>query len=230
MDGPFQFAHKTRLPFFAWLPENPPYQECFNNYMSGYRAGKPSWCQPGFYPIEKQLVQGFEDQSGSVMLVDVGGGIGHDLEELKTNYPNLPGKLVLQDTKEVISQVPETSTGFERQVHDFFTPQPVKGARAYYLHSVLHDWDDKSCVKILTQLKPALKTGYSKVLINELVVPDEKAEWSITSMDWLMLVLGAVRERTEAHWRKLLSEAGLKVTKIYTYEQGSESIIEAEPA
>ncbi|KAG6354382.1 hypothetical protein INS49_004399 [Diaporthe citri] len=34
----------------------------------------------------------------------------------------------------------------ELQVHDFFTPQPVKGARAYFTRSVLHDWpDEQSC-------------------------------------------------------------------------------------
>ena len=43
-----------------------------------------------------------------------------------------------------------------------------------------------------------------------------------------MLALGAVRERTENEWRQLLGSVGLKVTKIHTYEQGTESIIEAE--
>lgn len=80
--------------------------------------------------------------------------------------------------------------------HDFFTPQPVKGARAYYLHSVLHDWNDDDCVRILEALKPAMNKGYSTVLINELVVPSQQAEWPVTSMDHLMLVLGAMRERT----------------------------------
>lgn len=68
------------------------------------------------------------------------------------------------------------------------------GARAYYLHSVLHDWDDASCVKILRNIVTAMQPGYSKVLINENVVPDVGAVWSITSMDWLMMALGAVRE------------------------------------
>ncbi len=73
-----------------------------------------------------------------------------------------------------------------------------------------------------------MERGYSKLLVNELVVPDVGASWSITSMDWLMLALGAVRERTEKDWHKLLARVGLKVTKIWTYEQGTESLIEAE--
>ena len=102
------------------------------------------------------------------------------------------------------------------------------GARAYYLHSVLHDWDDASCLKILRNIVPAMRPGYSKLLINEYVVPDVGAAWSITSMDWLMMALGAVKERTEKQWKALLGQAGLSISRIWTYEQGTESLIEAE--
>lgn len=70
--------------------------------------------------------------------------------------------------------------------------------------------------------------GYSKLLINESVVPDVGATWSITSMDWLMMALGAVKERIEKQWRTLLERAGLTVVGIWTYDQGTESLIEAE--
>lgn len=73
-----------------------------------------------------------------------------------------------------------------------------------------------------------MQPGYSKLLINELVVPDFGATSSITSMDWLMMALGAVKERTEKQWRTLLADAGFKVAGIWTYEQGTESLIEAE--
>ncbi len=73
-----------------------------------------------------------------------------------------------------------------------------------------------------------MRANYSKVLINENVVSDKGATWSITSMDWLMMVLGGVRERTETQWRALLESVGLKVVKMWTYEQGTESLIEAE--
>lgn len=72
-----------------------------------------------------------------------------------------------------------------------------------------------------------MQPGYSKLLINEFVVPDVGATWSITSMDWLMMALGAVKEGTEKQWRTLLGEAGLKVVGIWTYDQGTESLIEA---
>ncbi|KAI1440479.1 putative O-methyltransferase [Annulohypoxylon stygium] len=227
-DGPFQAAHKTQLPFFAWIDQNPPYLEKFNSYMAAYRAGKPSWVDPGFYPISERLTKGFDAVNDGVFLVDVGGGLGHDLRELKEKHPSLPGSLILQDRPEVISTV---SVGaFLPTSHDFFTPQPVKNARAYYLHSVLHDWGDDDCVKILEQLKPAMKPGYSRLLINEIIVPDRNPTWPVTSMDQLVFVLGAMGERSEKNWEGILNRAGFKITHIYNYEMGSESLIEADLA
>ncbi|KAI5921320.1 putative O-methyltransferase [Camillea tinctor] len=228
-NGPFQAAHKTQLPFFAWLDQNPPYLQIFNNYMAAYRAGKPSWVDPGFYPVD-QLGEGFNPSNNEALLVDVGGGLGHDLQELRQKHPSLPGKLILQDRPEVIISIESSKGVFESACHDFFTPQPVKDARAYYLHSVLHDWGDDDCVRILEQLKPAMKPGYSKLLINEIIVPSQHATWPITSMDQLVFVLGAMRERTEGHWQDLLKKAGFKIVQIYSYEMGSESLIEAEVA
>jgi hypothetical protein len=196
-NGPFQFAHKTELPFFAWLDQNPPYLSVFNSYMSAYRAGKPVWCDTGFYPVEN-LTKEFNRSASNTFLVDVGGGLGHDLQLLKERHPSLPGKLVLQDRQEVISTIPETSlSSLEAKAHDFFTPQPITHAKAYYLHSVLHDWSDEDCVRILKNLIPALKPGYSKILLNEIVVSESHANLQATSMDQLVFVLGAMRERTE---------------------------------
>lgn len=71
--------------------------------------------------------------------------------------------------------------------------------------------------------------AFSKFLINELVVPDSRATWPKTSMDWLMMTLGAVRERTASDWVALLRSAGFTVVKIWTHEQGTESLIESVP-
>ncbi|KAI9687301.1 MAG: hypothetical protein M1822_002344 [Bathelium mastoideum] len=227
-NGPFQFAHKTQLPFFAWLDQNPPYLALFNSYMSAYRAGKWSWVDPGFYPFTSRIISGFESSISDVLLVDVGGGLGHDLEEIKTKIPTIPGRLILQDRDEVISTLPATKRDFEAQAHDFFTTQIVQGARAYYLHSVLHDWGDEDCIKILKQLKLAMRKTYSKLLINEIVVPDKNATWPVTAMDQLVMVLGAMKERTETQWRSLLEAAGFHITGIWTVKMGTESLIEAD--
>jgi hypothetical protein len=61
--------------------------------------------------------------------------------------------------------------------HDFFTPQPIKGADVYLLRWILHNWTDDKSVEILKNLIPALKKG-SKVLINDGCLPEPgKGRW-----------------------------------------------------
>ena len=95
---------------------------------------------------------------------------------------------------------------------------------------MLHDWDDAKCIEILKSLVSAMTPNFSKILINEFVVPDLGASWPVTSMDWVMMALGAVKERTEKEWRALLGQAGLRIVQIWTYNQSTESLIEAELA
>lgn len=126
-DGPFQYGHNTNVPFWVYLSEHPPLLECFNNYMAGYRQGKTSWVD--FYPVVDRLGKDLmaDAQSNTVLLVDVGGGMGHDLKEFRAKYPHLPGRLILQERQEVVSQIAASSSGIEATVHDFFTAQPIKG-------------------------------------------------------------------------------------------------------
>ena len=127
-DGPFQYGHNTQSTHFRWLADRPEHFQHFNNWMSGCRERKRSWMDPGFYPVKERLEIGSKkDHRDSVFLVDVGGGLGHDLEELKAKHADLPGLLVLQDQAAVISQIGKASPGIELTAHDFFTPQPVKG-------------------------------------------------------------------------------------------------------
>jgi hypothetical protein len=232
LDGPFQDAHKTQLPFFEWLVATPPNLQHFDSFMSAYRAGKANWYDPGFYPVSERMITGFDTSTSDVLLVDVGGGRGHDVTAFAAQHSSLPGKIILQDREPVIAGVTMGSKElpFEAQAHDFFTPQPVKAARAYSLHSILHDWSDEEGVRILENLVPALKKGYSRVLLNEIVVSEEKPTLAATSMDMMMLAHFAVRERTESDWRGILEKAGLKVFNIYTYPGVAESLIEAELA
>lgn len=84
---------------------------------------------PDFYPFKENLIQNAKIEHDAVFLVDIGGGKGHDLQEMCCKHPDLPGKLVLQDLKDVIEEA-KTSSLDERIVtmeHDFFTKQPIIG-------------------------------------------------------------------------------------------------------
>lgn len=103
-------------------------------------------------------------------------------------------------------------------------------ARAYFLHSIIQDWSDDINTTILSAIVPAMKRGYSKVLINDFVVPNQGAHWSQTALDWeLMASLGA-RHRTVAEHAALYAGAGLKMTGIWTHAHSLDSLIELELA
>lgn len=119
------------------------------------------------------------------------------------------------------------SEKIERTVHDFFTPQPVKGARAYFMHSILHDWPDDRCRDILVNLKGAMEKNHSKILIFENVIPDFGASWKATGVDFFMMASFASRERAKRQWRDLLGSVGMKIVGIWTKDQAAESLIEA---
>ncbi|KAI1655997.1 hypothetical protein F4813DRAFT_364995 [Daldinia decipiens] len=55
------------------------------------------------------------------------------------------------------------------------------------MHSVLHDWPDEQCVEILTQLCKSMEPGYSKMLINENVIPPQHTYWKATALDIIMM-------------------------------------------
>ena len=96
------------------------------------------------------------------------------------------------------------------------------------MHTCLHDWPDWKAHEILTNLKPGLTPGYSKLLINEIVIPDRGAHWMSTSMDMIMMSVFSSCERTEENWYSLLHGAGYRIVKIWIAEPGTEALIEAE--
>lgn len=54
--------------------------------------------------------------------------------------------------------------------HDFFQPQPVRGASAYLLKSIIHDWSDPYATQILTRIREAASPN-SKLLVIDRILP-----------------------------------------------------------
>lgn len=129
VDGPFQYAMKTPETPWNWARSRTGLGEIFALHMSGYDAERPSWMDPGFYPVEERLIRGCKQDQNHVFLVDVGGGIGHDIEELTAKCPaaSKNGRLILQEIPAMIAQAKLQRPQLESNVHNFFRPQPIKG-------------------------------------------------------------------------------------------------------
>lgn len=59
--------------------------------VRGYRQGRTPWMDPSIYPVQENLIHGAETGSDAPFLVDIAGGLGHDLTEFKKRFPNTPG-------------------------------------------------------------------------------------------------------------------------------------------
>lgn len=227
----WKYTHKNVGHYFDWLskPENADRLDAFKEHMAFKTLG-PKWFDSP--DIMDGIFGGKNISREDVILIDVGGSSGYDILNFHAAHPDMSGRLILQDLPATIHSLDTkalASKGVEAIPHDFFTPQPVQNAKAYYLKMILHDWPNQECKKILENLKPALKAGYSRILLNEIVIPDVKAGWYETSLDLLMMIVHGSQERREKEWRELVeSVEGLKVVKIWDVEGAVEKIVEIE--
>ncbi|KAJ5650862.1 uncharacterized protein N7484_004585 [Penicillium longicatenatum] len=214
-DAPFQVAMGTKSRYFDYLSLKPYYQNAFNTVMaSSYRRGEKSWFE--FFPVKEKLHS--EDPS-SVLLVDVGGCHGKDLQIFHEKFPGLSGRLILQDLPHVI-ETGDIPACIEAQGYSFFDEQPVKGAKAYYLRNVLHDWPDQQVVQILSRIREAMSPS-SLLLIEEKAMPEMNVPLMATIGDMSMMVSFAAAERTKNEYCDLLKEAGLELSGFWEPEGAS---------
>ncbi|KAJ5953103.1 uncharacterized protein N7479_011516 [Penicillium vulpinum] len=227
--GPFQYVFDTNEHYFNWMKSRPSQMDAFNRTMQAgvERDNSARWTQ--IFPVEQRF-QRFLSTSSPVdeelQLVDVGGGIGHEIRILLDTLPSLQGHFTLQDVPGVIQSmlpelqitVPATQT-VKAMPYDFFEPQPVTRAHVYFLGRVLHDWPDAQARSILQHIRNAMGKD-SVLLIHDRVLPDDaaKVHLSDTIMDFNMMALCSSLERTEAQFRELLGSVGLDLVRVWRPE------------
>lgn len=218
--------------FFTYFQKNADASARFHGVMTATRDYKMDWTE--VYDTHKLVVGADMSASAGPFFVDIGGMHGLDTSRLLSKHTDLPkhAKLVVQDMPEVVSAYSANELDpqgrISRMAYDFFTPQPLVGARAYYFHCVPHDWPDAECIKIFENVKAVMKRGYSKLLIYEMVIPAKGASSLMTTLDLQMMSVVSGLERTEEQWEKLLDGAGFRIVSISRHPRAAESVIEAE--
>ncbi|KAM0280029.1 hypothetical protein ACHAO9_011422 [Fusarium lateritium] len=224
-DNNYTGSDPDGLNFFGRLQKSPEYYGAFTGHMEAWTSWKTPWTK--IYDPRK-LVDGAD--LSKPLVVDIGGNTGIDITHFLHAQPDIPtGSLVLQDLPEIIQRV-KVDEKIKPQIHDFFTPQPVKGSRAYFMHAILHDWPQAEAIQILTHTKNAMTKGYSKLFVYDIVVPPTGASISQTTMDIQMMSLLSASERTKSQWEELLLSAGFKIVNFWPDPQEYEMLIEAEIA
>jgi demethylsterigmatocystin 6-O-methyltransferase len=204
------------------MGQNPQHLKTLGHLMAMQRGDH--WIDS--FPVEKE-VGSFSAEPEKAVLVDVGGGFGQQAVEFKTKFPNLPGRLVVQDIPGTLAGA-KPINGIEFMAHDFFQPQTIKEAKFYYLRHVLHNWSNEDCVKILKEIVPAMGP-HSRIMIDEVVLPDMGVPWQCAYLNITMMSSLGGAERTKKEWESLTDRAGLKIVDIHKYDSKMQSVIVAVP-
>jgi len=237
-DSAFHMGHKTEHTPYKWLGENPEIAKLFFDMMPVQRAGQLCWTrQPEF---TRPLLQAYftmsadEQARGRVMFVDIGGGAGHQCIAIRENLPQLEGRIILEDLEWSAKPASSLEAIHRRDIevvaHDFTKPQPAatQGAKVFYLRNVLHNWDDASCLPVLSNIRDAMVED-SIIVIDEMVMQEMNA--GEISVNYDMIMMGfASKQRTEAAWKQLLGQVGLDIVEVRCYdEESSDCLIFVAP-
>ncbi|KAI0411568.1 S-adenosyl-L-methionine-dependent methyltransferase [Xylaria grammica] len=179
----FHSAFKTDEELYEWFHQNPVHQESSFKFMALQKATRGVWFDK--FPIPREARSWDPNMP---VWVDIGGNVGHYCRLFKERFPEVPGRVILQDIPLTIEKALRTP-GVENMSHDFFEEQPIKAM-----------------------------TAESVLLINDMVVLDSKVPAWAAFLDIMMMAFCGAQERTTKEWADLLGGAGLSVKECTVYD------------
>jgi hypothetical protein len=213
------FDHVHGMPMFEYFRRHPDESKHFSEAMTSLTAnvGAAVTRAYDFSPIKH--------------LVDIGGSHGVLLSSIIETFSTVRGTIV--DLPHVVEEAKAKLASDRSRDRialvggSFFEALP--SADAYIMKSVLHDWDDASCTKILGNCRAAMEPG-GRILIVEGIVTDlpDSVFTKVLDIQMLAITQGG-RERTVAEFGSILQAAGLSLTRVVS-TQSPFAVIEAYAA
>jgi 2-polyprenyl-3-methyl-5-hydroxy-6-metoxy-1,4-benzoquinol methylase len=164
------------------------------------------------------------DLSRCERIVDVGGGGGGLARRIAAAHPR--AAVVLFDQAHVLAMAPADDR-IDAVPGNFLESVPQE-ADAYVLKFVLHDWDDARAIRILQNCRAAMQPD-GRVVVVEMIVPDDATPSIAKTHDLNMLVLTGGRERRLDEYRALFAASGLHVAVVRSTPQGV-GVLQGQPA
>jgi hypothetical protein len=204
------FIHAHGKGLFDYLDDDPELAKLFHDTMATGSAVQLS-----------AVVEGY-DFSRFTHVTDVGGGDGTTLSAILLANPHLRGTVFDQENavryapavleRNGLSDRADTAAGS-------FFDSVVSGADLFVLKSVLHDWDDERAVRLLTNIRAAMRPDSKLVMFTWLMPePDVKRdpaeELSMAIQDIELMVMTRGETRRLGTYRKLFAQAGLEITDV----------------
>ncbi|KAL5978553.1 hypothetical protein ACLOJK_029670 [Asimina triloba] len=190
---------------FKWAEED---SACTLEYMDVMRGGTAI--------MAGELVRALKESgaaTGAAALVDVGGNTGQVAEALVGAFPHL--KCSVLELPHVVDAISAPPPNIEFVKGDMFVSVPKSDI--VFMKSVLHDWNDEDCLKLLKKCKEAIAASKrGKVIVVDIVLGSDSADGFASarfSMEMLMFVIGG-KERTGEEWKNLIQNAGFSKYEI----------------
>jgi hypothetical protein len=198
------FEHLFGEERFTYLSRHPDEARLFDEAMVS-----------GSELINRAIIDAY-DFSGFATLVDVAGGYGSTLCAILADHPGMKGTLF--DLPHVVAKAQGfiQSKGLAHRcslVPGSFLDGVPKGADAYFMKHILHDWDDERCLQLLRNSHEAM-ADHAKLLVCEKVLPEVSGAPYTRILDLVMLLnTPGGRERTEPEYRTLFEKTGFRLTR-----------------
>jgi len=210
------FQRVNGRPVWAWLAEDDAARAAFVEGMSSMtEVIAPAIAES--YPFGEVRT-----------LCDVGGGVGIVLAAALKRHPHLKG--VLFDSPSMLGEAGAhlARRGVADRVElvpgSFFESVP-RGADAYILKTVVHNWEDHDALRILETCRAAMEPGARLLVADFLDAPDTYATL-VPFMDLVGMMVFGGRERTPEAMSRLFAEAGFRMNRVVPLP-GCQAIFEA---
>jgi ubiquinone/menaquinone biosynthesis C-methylase UbiE len=206
-------------PFFEWLAQHPHEARRFDRMMLEVHG-----------PETPAIVAAY-DFLPFAHVVDVGGGNGSLLSAVLAANPKLRGTLF--DMAEAIAAAKRGEGGPLPGVSfvsgDVFTTPAPAGGDLYLIRHLLHDYEDRDCVRILSNVRSAMQPQ-GRVLVLEAPLPSDDSPGPGRWLDLQVMLLCGGRERTVEEYAGLFAQAGLRLARTIPTKHPAMTIIEAVAA
>ncbi|KAK9098087.1 hypothetical protein Syun_025132 [Stephania yunnanensis] len=152
---------------YEYLANNAVESELFNQSMSDHTM-----------VVMRKIIDKYRGFDGLKVVVDVGGGVGTNINMIVSKYPTIKG--INFELPHVVEAAP-SFPGVEHVGGDMFASVP--NGDAIFMKWVLNTWSDEQCLKLLKNCYEALLDGkvivvrryfqqfQSRIMLQELLMP-----------------------------------------------------------
>jgi hypothetical protein len=198
------FDHAFGKQSFDWIEQNPSVRSIYDKAQGIKAVGLADAVSEAY------------NFSGISSICDVGAGRGSFLIQLLGKYSHINGFVADIQGAVRYAERAIAKAGLDERCkavsYDFLKDAPPV-CDAYFLVNILHDWNDKICCQILTNISQSMNTK-SKLWIVEYLLKQGPGFSVAKLLDIEVLVMGDGRERTIDEFKDILDSVGLEISEV----------------